>query len=118
MISEIKVIPLLALAFVVWVRIRENPSDQIPSLTNTTVSSLQACVHCIYRLTLHPLSKYPGPRLAAITSWYATLFVARGDLHEKTHKWHTKYGNDPSEVPGLAFLETRRSLTRNYQGRW
>ena len=52
----------------------------------------QTCVLCIYRLTLHPLSKYPGPKLAGITSWYSTFSVARGDLHEQTHKWHTRYG--------------------------
>ncbi|PVH96828.1 cytochrome P450, partial [Periconia macrospinosa] len=44
------------------------------------------------RCLFHPLATYPGPRLAALTSWYATYYAARGNLHEKTHEWHRIYG--------------------------
>lgn len=84
-------IPLLALAVLAWVRyckfIKERSN---PIINNHTLP--QICVQCIYRLALHPLSKYPGPKLAALTSWHPTFFVSRGDLHEQTLRWHAKYG--------------------------
>ncbi|KAJ5161559.1 hypothetical protein N7492_006951 [Penicillium capsulatum] len=49
-------------------------------------------VQSIFRLCFHPLSKYPGPRLAAFTNWYATYFVGRGVFHIKTREWHRQYG--------------------------
>ena len=34
--------------------------------------SVYAVARCIYLLYLHPLSKYPGPKIAAIINiWYA-----------------------------------------------
>ncbi|PWY92800.1 cytochrome P450 [Aspergillus heteromorphus CBS 117.55] len=58
----------------------------------TAATLLYGCILAIYRLFFHPLAKYPGPRLAALTDWYATFYAWRGDLHKKNRQWHDKYG--------------------------
>jgi hypothetical protein len=98
MVLDARITTLLALSVLAWVRRFRTPPPKIEFLSSIVHTDRhiflfpQVCAHCIYRLKLHPLSKYPGPRLAAITSWYPTFFVSRGDLHEQTHKWHTRYG--------------------------
>ncbi len=48
----------------------------------------------IYRLFLHPLAKFPGPRLGALTCWYERYFdlVRDGDFPFQIEKLHKKYG--------------------------
>ncbi|CAG7989284.1 unnamed protein product [Penicillium salamii] len=64
-----KLIPAAAIAWIIW-----------------------AIGISIYRLLFHPLAKYPGPRLAAITNWYTAFYAWRGDLHLQNRKLHQKYG--------------------------
>ncbi|CZR51378.1 related to cytochrome P450 CYP3/CYP5/CYP6/CYP9 subfamilies [Phialocephala subalpina] len=47
-----------------------------------------------YRLTLHPLSRFPGPKLAALTKWYEFYYdvVAQGQFTFQIQKLHKKYG--------------------------
>ncbi|KAI1361347.1 cytochrome P450 [Xylaria arbuscula] len=49
---------------------------------------------CIYRLYFHPLSQFPGDRLAAATGWVETYHdVFRGgQFIFKVEEWHAKYG--------------------------
>ncbi|KAL2048040.1 hypothetical protein ABVK25_011077 [Lepraria finkii] len=46
----------------------------------------------IYRLTIHPLAKYPGPLLGRITDWYSVYQAASGDRHLNFLRLHEKYG--------------------------
>lgn len=39
---------------------------------DTSEATLYSVVRCVYLLYFHPLSKYPGPRLAAVSNvWWA-----------------------------------------------
>lgn len=48
----------------------------------------------IYRITLHPLAKFPGPRLAALTSMYAMSydFPIETSYIKNFARWHEQYG--------------------------
>jgi hypothetical protein len=46
----------------------------------------------IRRLYFHPLSKVPGPKLAAVTSLYYTFHEFRGDRHFFVDRLHRRYG--------------------------
>ena len=48
----------------------------------------------IHRLFFHPLSGFPGPWLAGITSLYKTYYdvFKGGEMLQKTHELHSIYG--------------------------
>ncbi|KAL3419946.1 hypothetical protein PVAG01_08445 [Phlyctema vagabunda] len=48
----------------------------------------------IYRLYFHPLSKFPGPKIAAITQWYEVYFdvYLRGQYQFHIRELHKQYG--------------------------
>lgn len=48
---------------------------------------------CLYNIYLHPLSKYPGPPLAAATRLWYCWHLVRGDLPFAIHRLHLKYGH-------------------------
>ena len=47
-----------------------------------------------YRLFLHPLARFPGPKLAAITLWYEGYYdvIQNGQYTFKIVELHKKYG--------------------------
>ncbi|KAI1132548.1 putative cytochrome P450 [Nemania abortiva] len=47
----------------------------------------------IYRIFFSDLAKFPGPKLAAATSWYEAYFDIRyANFPDVLQKWHDKYG--------------------------
>lgn len=48
----------------------------------------------IYRLYFHPLAKFPGPKIAALTGWYECYhdLFRHGMLIWKLQELHDKYG--------------------------
>lgn len=58
------------------------------------VASLYSCMLVIYRLYLSPLSKFPGPRLAAATLWYEFYYdvIKHGRYTWKLAELHAEYG--------------------------
>ncbi|KAL6808086.1 cytochrome P450 [Trichoderma afarasin] len=65
---------------------------------------------CVYRLTLHPLAKYPGPTLAKLTNFYAAYHAFRGDLHLDMWKSHQKYGTFVRYGPNRILVNSERGL--------
>lgn len=51
-------------------------------------------VQSIYRLYFHPLRKFPGPRLAAITSLYEFYYnvIRNGKFLFEIERMHEQYG--------------------------
>lgn len=61
-----------------------------------------------YRLFLHPLAPFPGPRLAAISRWYEGYYdvVLDGQYTSKIRELHAIYGTvlTQSESPSCGTL--------------
>lgn len=51
-------------------------------------------VGVVYRLLFHPLARFPGPRLAAVTTWYEGYYdiVHQGRYIWQVEKMHARYG--------------------------
>ena len=73
-------------------------------LTSFTLFVIVAVVYplCLifYRLFLHPLAKYPGPKLAAASHWYECYFnvfkpPGPGQFMYQVERMHEAYG-----IPG------------------
>lgn len=47
-----------------------------------------------YRLFLHPVARFPGPRLAAVSRWYEGYYdvILDGEYTSKIAKLHRTYG--------------------------
>lgn len=54
--------------------------------------TFQALVVSIYRLTFHPLARYPGPFLAKLTTFYGVYHAYVGDMHLDIDRLHQRYG--------------------------
>ncbi|KIK54818.1 hypothetical protein GYMLUDRAFT_249166 [Collybiopsis luxurians FD-317 M1] len=65
----------------------------------------------LYRLFFHPLHKYPGPVLAAVSSWYEVFynFVLGGEWMAEIEKMHKLYGPVVRTGPNRLHFNDRRA---------
>ncbi|RDW65807.1 uncharacterized protein DSM5745_09546 [Aspergillus mulundensis] len=57
-------------------------------------TALYGVILAIYRITLHPLARFPGPKLAAATGWYEFYYdvIRIGTFVYKVEEMHKQYG--------------------------
>ena len=92
----------------------------MPSWTDVVVGlvTLQAA-YTIYavisRIFLSPLRRIPGPKLAALTSWYEFYFdaIEPGKFVWKIRDLHSEYGL--AALPGLETWPLMSTLHRSYR---
>jgi hypothetical protein len=55
---------------------------------------LYLVINAIYQIYFSPLSKFPGPKLAAVTLWYEIYYdvFKWGRYYVEIEKMHQKYG--------------------------
>lgn len=69
-----------------------------PFLAILAFGALSTIIYCIslvvYRLFLHPIAHFPGPRLAGLTRWYEFYFeiIQKGQMTFHIQDLHKKYG--------------------------
>ncbi|KAF2680461.1 cytochrome P450 [Lentithecium fluviatile CBS 122367] len=70
----------------------------------------------VYRLYLHPLAKFPGPRLAAATYWYEAYYelVKTGKFSNKISELHDQYGPIVRVTPYELHIRDSRALDTVY----
>jgi hypothetical protein len=68
----------------------------------------------VYRLTFHPLAKYPGPFLAKITDIYLAYYAYKGSRHLAFHRAHVQYGSYVRLGPNLLSVNTATGLKTIY----
>ncbi|OCK83723.1 benzoate 4-monooxygenase cytochrome P450 [Lepidopterella palustris CBS 459.81] len=68
----------------------------------------------VYRLTLHPLAKYPGPFLYKLTDWSLIIQCYQGNRHLHHLRDHEKYGPIVRIGPNTLSFNTETALNAIY----
>lgn len=77
-----------------------------PSVAFPLILSIGSCLYfvglAVYRLYLHPLAHFPGPKLAALSRWYEFYYEVpcKGQFTFHIQDLHRKYGTGhPPSLP-------------------
>uniref|UniRef100_A0A0W0EWX2 Cytochrome p450 n=1 Tax=Moniliophthora roreri TaxID=221103 RepID=A0A0W0EWX2_MONRR len=75
-------------------------------------------VLALYRATIHPLSRFPGPKLATITELYTAFYdvVLGGELVNHLRVLHERYGPVVRIGPNTLHFADPKAYTEIYQG--
>lgn len=68
----------------------------------------------VYRLFLHPLSRIPGPPLAAVTNCWLAYHVRNGRMLQLGKTLHTKYGPAVRVGPNEVWFNTKDAFRLIY----
>ena len=58
-----------------------------------TLTRVQAVGLSLYRVTLHPLARIPGPRTQKLSGWPRIWHCYAGDRYLREAEGHKKYGS-------------------------
>jgi hypothetical protein len=86
-------------------------SLQTSFLAGVSLYFLYSLIVYIYRVTLHPLAKFPGPMLAGASFWYEFYYDVWPRKYRymwKIDELHKKYGEFESEV----YTSTKTAINR------
>ncbi|EON68271.1 hypothetical protein W97_07529 [Coniosporium apollinis CBS 100218] len=67
-------------------------------------------INAVYRVTLHPLAKYPGPFLQRISDWPLVFHCYGGNRHIIEYQNHQKYGKIVRYGPNSLSFSTATSM--------
>jgi cytochrome P450 len=66
---------------------------------------LYLCLLGIYNVYFHPLRKFPGPKVAAVTRLHSVFYILRGQRSSYAKKLHERYGEVVRTKPNeLSFI--------------
>ena len=85
------------------------PASALSCVAAAIAISLLARI--VYRLTLHPLATFPGPKLAAVTSMYGAFYdlsFTSSSYVKELPALHAKYGQYTHASCNHEFLSKRR----------
>lgn len=68
-------------------------SETLTGLTASQQVIAGLVCRIVYRVLLHPLSKYPGPKLAAISNLPYIKWSVTGQLHSRIRELHERHGD-------------------------
>ncbi|KAG6003918.1 hypothetical protein E4U21_001596 [Claviceps maximensis] len=79
-----------------------------------TVLLMAVATVALYRITLHPLARVPGPKLAAMSNiWYARK-IAQGKMVKLGLELHRKYGDIVRVGPDEVWFNTTEAFDQIY----
>lgn len=105
--------PLLVAYMLLWVSRTASFIAQV-SLGGFVLGISFLVAVAIYRLYLHPLSRIPGPRLAAITNCWLAYHVRNGHMLQLGKTLHTKYGPAVRIGPNEVWFNTKDAFRLIY----
>ncbi|KAI9157955.1 putative cytochrome P450 E-class, group I [Paramyrothecium foliicola] len=94
----------------------------VPCMAVAVTAALSALSVVVYRLIFHPLARFPGPKLAAITRWYEAYYDVVLDGH--THVTYKNGGNLQGPIVRISPYELHVKDPSYYEklfrhdGRW